>query len=114
MTRADKILCTAYLVLAAAALVGTQWVLVDYLREGASWDDIVDSSTGNHTAAFLTIDLMVVAVVATIFMVADGLRTGVRFLWVYVLLVFTVAISVAFPLYLVARTRTVARSRTAA
>jgi hypothetical protein len=44
-------------------------------------------------------------------MIADGRAHPVRFVWVYVLLVFAVAVSVAFPLYLIGRTRAIAAAR---
>ena len=113
MTRGEKNLCIAYAVLAVAALVGTQWVLVDYLVGSGSLGDFLDATTATHAATFLTIDLLGLATVATIFIVADGRKQGVRWLWLYVVLVFTVAASVAFPLYLIARTRTLAATRPA-
>ena len=36
-------------------------------------------------------------------MIVEGRRLGMRFLWVYVLLTFAVAISVALPVFLIAR-----------
>ena len=106
MTRGDKILCAVYAVVALAALIGTQWVLVDYLAGGGSLSDFVDGTVKGHAAAFVSIDLMGLAIAATVFMVVDGRRNGVRFLAAYVVIVFAVAASVAFPLYLIARTRT--------
>jgi len=43
--------------------------------------------------------------------VVEGRRVGVRFLWVYVLIVFLIAASVAFPLFLIARTRAMVAQR---
>lgn len=108
MTRTDRTLCVVYGLVALVALVGTQWVLVDYIAASGSVSDFLDATVDNHAATFLTIDLLAVAVAATIFMVVDGRRNQVRFLWLYVLLVLAVAVSVAFPLYLIARTRTLA------
>ena len=36
-------------------------------------------------------------------MIAEGRRLGMRFIWVYVVLTFAVAISVALPAFLIAR-----------
>jgi hypothetical protein len=112
MTRADRTLCIVYGLIALAALVGTQWVLADYLAGSGSLGDFLDATVTGNAATFLSIDLLAVATAATVFMVVDGRRTGVRRLWVYVVLVFAVAISVAFPLYLIARTRTLAAAST--
>lgn len=111
MSRSDKVLCGIYALVAVAALIGTQWVLVDYLGSGDSFGDFLDATVDGNAATFISIDLLAVALVATIFMVVDGRRNHVRFLWVYVVLVFAVAVSVAFPLYLIARTRTLATPR---
>lgn len=111
MTRSEKTLCWIYGAIALAAFVGTQWVLADYVAGDGTVKQFLDATTSGNAATFTTIDLLAVALTATIFMVVDGRRTGVRWLWVYVVLVLAVAVSVAFPLYLIARTRTVAAVR---
>jgi hypothetical protein len=60
----------------------------------------------------MTIDLIVVSVAALIFMVVEARRIGVEYLWVYVLLGFVVDISVAVPLFLIARERRLAQLQT--
>lgn len=45
---------------------------------------------------------------AVIWMVLEARRVGVRFVWLYVLFAMTIAISVTFPLFLVARERRLA------
>src|SRR5690348_9518980 len=100
MTRAESIRCWTYAAIALVALVGTQWALVDFVSGSGSLGDLVDGPG----PTFALIDLLAVALAATIFMVAEGRRIGMRWLWVYVVLVFTVAISVAFPLFLIGRT----------
>ena len=112
MTRTDKALCAVYAVLAAAALVGTQWALLDFLRsDDNDMDAMVDALTANPVVGFVGIDLLVVALVAAIFMVVEGRRLRIAWWWAYVALVFLVAVSVAFPLFLIARTRVLARDR---
>lgn len=113
MTRSEKILCALYAVIAVVALVGTQWVLADYIAGPGSVSEFLDATVDGNAATFLSIDLLAVAAAATIFMVVDGRRHSVRFWWLYVGLVFAVAVSVAFPLYLIARTRTLATLRAA-
>lgn len=111
LTSGEKALCWLYGLIAIAALVGTQWVLVDSLAGQGAVADFLRGTVEGSGPRFVTIDLLAVAITATVFMIADGTRVGVRRLWVYVLLVFAVAISVAFPLYLIARTRTIAAAR---
>ena len=109
LTSADKALCAVYAVVGLAALVGTQVVLVQYMTSegGSLFDDVV----ANGAATFSLIDLLAVAVIALVFMIAEGRRLGMRFLWVYVVLTFAVAISVALPLFLIARQVHLAKER---
>ena len=109
MTSAERTLCWVHGFVALVALVGTQWALVAFMNSDENLGAIVDGPA----ATFLTIDLLAVAVAATVFMVAEGRRIGLPWLWAYVVLVFAVAVSVAFPLFLIGRTRHLARQRTA-
>jgi hypothetical protein len=112
MTRTDKTLCAGYAAFAAVALVGTQWALLDFLRsEDNDLGAMVDRLTADPVVGFVGIDLLVVALVAAVFMVVEGRRLRIAWWWAYVALVFLVAASVAFPLFLIARTRAVARER---
>lgn len=115
MTRTDKTLCAVYGAFAAVALVGTQWALLDFLRaDDNDMGAMVDRLTANSVVGFVGIDLGVVALVAAIFMVVEGRRLRIPWWGVYVALVFLVAVSVAFPLFLIGRTRVLAKERTAA
>ncbi|MBJ8337777.1 DUF2834 domain-containing protein [Antrihabitans sp. YC3-6] len=110
MTKSDKIACFVYAAVAIAALVGTQWVLIDYIVGPGGVADALKATVDGHIATFVTIDLLAVGVAATVFMIVDGRRNKIPLLWLYVVLVFVVAISVAFPLYLIARTRKLAEA----
>jgi hypothetical protein len=115
MTRSEKVLCAVYAAFAAVALVGTQWTLVAFLRsDHHDWSAMTDLLTANPVVGFVGIDLGVVALVAAIFMVVEGRRLRLTWWWAYVALVFLVAVSVAFPVFLIARTRAVASERGAA
>lgn len=107
MTAAERALCWAYGLVALAALVGTQWAVVAFMNSDEGIDDLV----AGPAATFTTIDLLAVAVVAVVFMIAEGRRIRLPWLWAYVVVVFVVAVSVAFPLFLLARTRHLARAR---
>jgi hypothetical protein len=110
LSSSDKVLCAIYGALGLVALVWTQIVLVQYLRAGEG--SLSDHLFGNGAATFVTIDLLAVALAGIVFMVAEGRRLGMRFIWVYVLLSFAVAISVSLPLFLIARQFRVAAQRT--
>ncbi len=100
-----------YLLIALAALVGTQWALIEHLADGRSLGDFfLEDPWVNPASTFLAIDAFVVAAACIVFMVVEGTRVSVPRLWVYVLLAFAVAISVAFPLFLAARQVTMARA----
>jgi len=116
LTSTDKALCAVYAVLGLAALVGTQIALVRHMTqdEGNSFADAVSNTVVNEAAAFTVIDLLAVAFVGLVFMVVEGRRLGMRFLWVYVVVTFAVAISVALPAFLIARQFHLAGQRTTA
>ncbi|MCW2855096.1 MAG: hypothetical protein JWR52_711 [Marmoricola sp.] len=111
MTRAETVHCWVFGLLAGGALVGTQWALADFIAGSGGISDFLHATIDGPAATFTTIDLLTVAIVATIFMVVEGRRVGVPLLWLYVVLVFAIAVSVAFPLFLIARTRTMAAAR---
>jgi hypothetical protein len=107
MTRAEDVRCWIYGLIALGALVGTQWALIDFLSGDGGLGDFTDGPA----ATFTTIDLLAVALAATIFMVVEGRRIQLPWLWLYIVLVFTVAVSVAFPLFLIGRARRLAAAR---
>lgn len=113
LTSSDKALCATYGLLALFALVATQIALARHIStyEGNDVVGFLKDSVVNPAAAFGVIDLLAVALVALVFMVVEGRRLGVRFLWIYVVLTFLVAISVAFPAFLIARQVRVAELR---
>jgi hypothetical protein len=107
MTPAERSLCWVYGLIALVALVGTQWAVVAFMNSDEGIDDLV----AGPAATFTTVDLLAVAVAIVVFMVAEGRRIGLPRLWLYVVLVFVIAVSVAFPLFLLGRTRHLAGQR---
>lgn len=112
LTSTDKTLCAVYAVVGLAALVGTQVVLVQYMTSGDAslFDDVV----ANGAATFSLIDLLAVAIIGLVFMIAEARRLGMRHVWIYVVLTFAVAISVSLPAFLIARQFHLAGQRAAA
>lgn len=94
------------LAVAVIALVATQTTLVWHLAAGGGVADFLTDVVATPAGVFVVVDLVAVAASALVFMVSEGRRLGMRHLWVYVVLTFTVAISVAFPLFLVVRAQT--------
>ena len=104
LTSTDKALCAVYAVLGLAALVGTQIALLRHFgTEGNGFAEALSDTVVNAAAAFTVIDLLAVALIGLVFMVVESRRLGMRFIWVYVVLTFAVAISVGLPAFLIAR-----------
>jgi hypothetical protein len=89
-----------YAVIAAVALYGT-WS--QNLAYGPSLEGFLPDSKVNPASRSLTIDIFMMALAASFLMVYEARRLGIRFVWLYVFFGVTVAISVTFPLFLIAR-----------
>nr|WP_090344204.1 DUF2834 domain-containing protein [Mycolicibacterium malmesburyense]CRL75519.1 hypothetical protein CPGR_03604 [Mycolicibacterium malmesburyense] len=99
-----KALCAAYGVIAVVALIATWSQNLAYLDRGADflrvfWED----TKVNPASRSITADIALFLLAAVIFMVYEARKHGIRFVWVYVIASFFVAISVTFPLFLLAR-----------
>ncbi|MBP8001515.1 MAG: DUF2834 domain-containing protein [Chloroflexi bacterium] len=62
-------------------------------------------------AASFTNDLLLLALAGVVFMAVEARRLHMRFVWVYILLSGPIAISVMFPLFLIARQITLVQHR---
>ena len=113
MTRRGPWLSIIYVCLALLALVACWRQNLLFMQEAG-----VDLATGfvvfwpallaNHATTSITVDILLLCMAAMIWMVVEARRLGVRFVWAYILLSFPIAISVTFPLFLVARERALA------
>jgi hypothetical protein len=105
VTTTDSTLCWIYGVIAAVALVATWWNNIDFVTTGANGGltGFIDDAWSNPAAASLAWDVVFVGIAAQIFMYVEGRRVGVPYLWLYIVAGAAVAISVAFPLFLIAR-----------
>ncbi len=105
MSIKDKLICGIYALTALVAFPAT-WIN-NYLfmtqASDAAFLDFFQAAYVNAAAASLTNDLFLVALAACVFIVVEGQRVGVRYYWLYLLLSPIVAISVTFPLFLLAR-----------
>jgi hypothetical protein len=116
MTRADqaaqassiptsrKLLCVVYGAIAVAALIATWSQNLAYADKPAQsllnfWND----SKVTPASRSLTSDLLLLSLAAMILMVIEARKHGVKFVWLYIAGGFAIAISVAFPLFLIAR-----------
>ena len=103
MLTRDRVLCWVYGVLALAALVATWSQNIRFFSRGHSLWDFVKGGYVNPAAASLTNDLLLICLAAWVFMVVEARRVGVRYVWAYIAGSLLIAVSVMFPLFLLAR-----------
>jgi hypothetical protein len=108
MSRTQKVLCLVYGLLAVVALFATWSQNLAYFADGAGpggfgqfW---VDTKV-NPAARSVTADIGLFFLAAAVFMVSEARRLRIRFVWLYILFGFLIAISVTFPLFMIARER---------
>jgi hypothetical protein len=104
MTNKDKLICATYALVAITALPAT-WInnLAFMQQPNNTFTDFFVAAYANAAAASLANDLFLLAIAASMFMVIEGKRVGVRYVWLYLVLSGILAISVTFPLFLLAR-----------
>ena len=109
----SKVLCAVYGAIAIGALIATWSQNVAYLdNPGGFFLDFFNDSRVTPASRSLTVDLGLFALAAVILMVIEARKHRVRFVWAYVAASFAIAISVAFPLFLIARELRVGRTGT--
>jgi hypothetical protein len=112
LSRSDKALCGIYAVIAACALAFAFGNTVAYFVAGEGGVlDFFAAGYVNHATSSLTNDLLLVALAAVVLTIVEGRRLGMRYVWVYVVASFAIAVSVAFPLFLLARQLRLATTR---
>lgn len=115
MTRTRLYLCVFYGLIALTALVMTWGQNLLYFTGPApagGGQYLLDLKATGAARSF-TVDIGLFLLAGTGLMVAEARRLGVRFVWLYVLLGFAIAISVTFPLFLIARERRLVKMESA-
>jgi uncharacterized membrane protein len=102
-------LALVYLVLALAGLVGT-WYFNVLAIVGLN-DFIGDWTNSGPAVSSLTVDLLVVAVAGSVFIVMEARRLGMKRAWLYLVLSGLTAFAFTFPLFLAMRERTLDKRR---
>lgn len=105
MTTNRRILCGVYAVIAAIALFATWSQNLAYLHGSGNF---LQDLNVNPATRSITVDIVLFFAAAAIFMVFEARRIGVRFVWAYIAGGMLIAISVTFPLFLIARERRLA------
>ncbi len=100
-----------YLVLSVAGLVGT-WTF-NALAIVQMRDFLGDLVASGPAVSSITVDLLVVAVAGSVFVIVEARRIGMRFGWLYVVLSGLTAFAFTFPLFLAMRQRHLTARRAA-
>jgi len=116
MSRSRQLLCAAYAAIAALALLGTWSQNVAYFRpdEGPLRGFVMatarfwPATLATPASTSITVDLVLFFLAAAVLMVIEARRLAIRWVWLYIVLGLLVAISVTFPLFLIARERRLA------
>ncbi|MGZ8804638.1 MAG: DUF2834 domain-containing protein, partial [Microbacterium sp.] len=112
MTRDWTPLALVYLLLAVAGLIGTWWFNALAIIQMA--DFIGDLVTSGPAVSSITVDLLVVAIAGSVFIIVEARRLRMRFGWLYVAAAGLTAFAFTFPLFLAMRERRLTRLARAA
>ena len=103
MTRHLTPLAIGYLVIAVVGLVGTWWF--NALAIVQMNDFVTDLVTSGPAVSSITVDLLVVAIAGSVFILVEARRLRMRFGWLYVVGSALTAFAFTFPLFLAMRQR---------
>jgi hypothetical protein len=104
MPTSRKVLCAVYVAIAIVALIGTWSQGGPYVHSISDflvtfWRD----TKVNSASRFIAVDALMLCASVAILTVIEGRKYHVRWVWLYIAGSFFVAVSVAFPLFLIAR-----------
>ncbi len=107
MSVQQRWLIAFYALVAVVALCATWSQNLQLMTPGMGPFDplaaFIEQTRVNPASRSITVDIGLFLLAAAAFMIVEARRLGVRFLWAYILLAFLVAISVTFPLFMIAR-----------
>ncbi|WP_375385122.1 DUF2834 domain-containing protein [uncultured Microbacterium sp.] len=109
MTRHWTPLAFVYLGLSIAGLIGT--MAFNVMSVVLMRDYLGDLVTSGPAVTSITIDLLVAAVAASIFVIVECRRLGMRFGWLYIVGSAVTAFAFTFPLFLAMRERRMTERR---
>lgn len=114
MSAQQRLLIGFYALVALAALYATWSQNLQLMAPGMGPLDpytvFVEQTRVNAASRSITVDIGFFLLTATAFMVIEARRLGVRLVWLYVLFGFLIAISVTFPLFMIARELRIAKN----
>ena len=111
MTRTSQLLCVFYALVAITALYGTQSENLQYASTFSQFltqfalivPRFLTDLKANPASRSISIDICWFVLAASALMVREARRIGVPFVWAYIVFAFLIAVSVTFPLFLIAR-----------
>ena len=110
MSLSRKLLCGCYATIAVIALIATWSQNVAYLHNPAGFlNSFLQDLKVNAASRSITVDILLFFLAAAIFMVLEARKHGIPYVWAYIVGGMLIAISVTFPLFLIARERRLAR-----
>ena len=107
MTRPRKILCLFYFAIAAVALVACWRENLSYAPAGpfVGLSDFLRDLRLTAASRSIAIDISLFFLSASVWMVSEAKRLRMRWVSLYIVFGLIIAISVTFPLFLIARER---------
>ena len=101
----QRLLIGFYALVSLAALIATWSQNLAYTGAGmvSAFQMFVQETRVNPASRSIMVDIGFFLLAASAFMVIEARRLGVRFVWLYILFGFLIAISVTFPLFMIAR-----------
>jgi Terpene cyclase DEP1 len=103
MPTSRKVLCAVYAIIAIGALIATWSQNIAYFSGGNDFFGFWRETKVNPASRSITADIALFFLAAAILMVIEARKHNVRFVWAYVVGGLLIAISVTFPLFLIAR-----------
>ena len=96
-----------YAALTVPGAVLTWYYNLEYIEQAGEFtvQGFIAGGFANPAAASLSVDLLIVGLAVSIFIVVEARRLGMRFAWLYLLLSINIALAFACPLFLWLRER---------
>ena len=111
MTISRKALCVVYALVAVLALVGTWGNVLGMVSELGFWDGTLrfwQDTLVNGSSRFITVDVLFFALAVIVWMLLEARRLAIPGVWLYIVIGLLIAISVAFPVFMIHRERKLA------
>ena len=100
----NKALIVTYIFIAIGALIATWYHNILFIKtNGKGFMGFINGMYANHAAASIANDVLFLGIAVNVLMIVEAKRIGIKYVWLYILLSFVVAISVMAPIFLAVR-----------